>query len=145
MSRIDCVLLTSPDIYHFGALPYVVGRLGLDCPIYATHPVAKLGQMFMYDLHQVWNVLRQFFQIFVLVEKNISLNEFGLSFSFSHGMTMKISRYLPWTTLMPLSSGLSRSNTTKRSLSKVREVFSSVPCKGFKFWRRFLLQERVKV
>lgn len=33
-----------------GALPYLVGKLGLNCPIYATIPVYKMGQMFMYDL-----------------------------------------------------------------------------------------------
>ncbi|GAU88227.1 hypothetical protein RvY_00967 [Ramazzottius varieornatus] len=52
LPRIDCVLLTSSDIYHVGALPYLVGRLGLDCPIYSTSPVYKMGQMFMYDLYQ---------------------------------------------------------------------------------------------
>ena len=37
---------------HLGALPYLVGKLGLKCPIYATIPVYKMGQMFMYDLYQ---------------------------------------------------------------------------------------------
>ncbi|XP_055338680.1 cleavage and polyadenylation specificity factor subunit 2-like [Paramacrobiotus metropolitanus] len=50
--RLDCVLLTSPDLYHVGALPYLVGRMGLECPVYATSPVYKMGQMFMYDLYQ---------------------------------------------------------------------------------------------
>ena len=36
-----------------GALPVAVGRLGLSCPIYATVPVYKMGQMFLYDLYQV--------------------------------------------------------------------------------------------
>lgn len=36
-----------------GALPYLVGKCGLHCPIYATIPVYKMGQMFMYDLYQV--------------------------------------------------------------------------------------------
>jgi len=35
-----------------GSLPYLVGKCGLNCPIYATVPVYKMGQMFMYDLHQ---------------------------------------------------------------------------------------------
>ena len=51
--QIDAVLLSHPDVVHLGALPYVVGRLGLRCPIYATIPVYKMGQMFMYDLYQV--------------------------------------------------------------------------------------------
>lgn len=47
---IDAVLLSYPDGQHLGALPYLVGKLGLNCPIYATIPVYKMGQMFMYDL-----------------------------------------------------------------------------------------------
>lgn len=48
---IDAVLLSYPDPAHLGALPYMVGKLGLNCPIYATIPVYKMGQMFMYDLY----------------------------------------------------------------------------------------------
>lgn len=50
--QIDAVLLSHPDHLHLGALPYLVGSCGLDCPIYATIPVYKMGQMFMYDLYQ---------------------------------------------------------------------------------------------
>lgn len=49
---IDAVLLSYPDVLHLGALPYLVGKLGLNCPIYSTIPVYKMGQMFMYDLYQ---------------------------------------------------------------------------------------------
>lgn len=52
--QIDAVLLTHPDRFHLGALPYLVGKCGLNCPVYATIPVYQMGQMFMYDLHQVW-------------------------------------------------------------------------------------------
>lgn len=51
MHSIDAVLLSYPDQAHLGALPYLVGKLGLNCPIYATIPVYKMGQMFMYDLY----------------------------------------------------------------------------------------------
>jgi len=51
--QIDAVLLSFPDMLHIGALPYLVGKLGLNCPIYATIPVYKMGQMFLYDLYQV--------------------------------------------------------------------------------------------
>lgn len=30
----------------------MVGKLELKCPIYATTPVYKMGEMFMYDLYQ---------------------------------------------------------------------------------------------
>jgi cleavage and polyadenylation specificity factor subunit 2 len=51
---IDAVFLTHPDLAHLGALPYLVGKLGLPAsvPIYATTPVQILGQMFLYDAHQ---------------------------------------------------------------------------------------------
>ncbi|CAF4485290.1 unnamed protein product, partial [Rotaria sp. Silwood2] len=52
IKSVDAVLITYPDIYHLGALPYLVGHCGLKCPVYATIPVYKMGQMFMYDLHQ---------------------------------------------------------------------------------------------
>jgi Cft2 family RNA processing exonuclease len=51
--QIDAVLLSYPDPLHLGALPYLVGKCGLNCSIYATIPVYKMGQMFMYDLYQV--------------------------------------------------------------------------------------------
>ncbi|XP_055042237.1 cleavage and polyadenylation specificity factor subunit 2 [Misgurnus anguillicaudatus] len=50
--QVDAVLLSHPDHLHLGALPYAVGKLGLNCTIYATIPVYKMGQMFMYDLYQ---------------------------------------------------------------------------------------------
>ena len=43
------MLLSHPDTAHLGALPYLVGRLGLAAPVYATLPVHKMGQMFLYD------------------------------------------------------------------------------------------------
>jgi len=52
VKNIDAVLLSYPDHLHLGALPYMVGKCGLNCPIYATIPVYKMGQMFMYDLYQ---------------------------------------------------------------------------------------------
>lgn len=52
MNRIDAVLLTHPDVAHLGGLPYIMGsKLGLSCPVYATVPVHKMGQMFMYDFY----------------------------------------------------------------------------------------------
>ncbi|XP_045595485.1 probable cleavage and polyadenylation specificity factor subunit 2 [Procambarus clarkii] len=50
--RVDCVLISYPDPLHMGALPYLVGKCQLSCPVYATIPVFKMGQMFMYDWFQ---------------------------------------------------------------------------------------------
>ncbi len=57
LHQIDAVLLSYPDHLHLGALPYSVGKCGLNCPIYATIPVYKMGQMFMYDLYQVSKII----------------------------------------------------------------------------------------
>ena len=54
------MLLSHPDHLHLGALPHVVGRLGLSCPIYATVPVYKMGQMFLYDLYQARHSMEDF-------------------------------------------------------------------------------------
>ena len=53
VASIDAVLLSHPDPLHLGSIPHAVGRLGLSCPIYATVPVHKMGQMFLYDAYQV--------------------------------------------------------------------------------------------
>lgn len=57
---IDAVLITYPDVAHLGALPYLVGKLNLNCPIYSTIPVYKMGQMFMYDLYQAHYNMTEF-------------------------------------------------------------------------------------
>ena len=44
------MLLSHSDIKHLGALPYAVAKLGLKAPIYATLPVQKMGQLYLYDL-----------------------------------------------------------------------------------------------
>lgn len=46
---VDAILLSHADTAHLGALPYAIGRLGLKAPVYATQPVFRMGQMFMYD------------------------------------------------------------------------------------------------
>jgi len=51
LKRINAILVSFPDIQHLGALPYLVGKLGLDVPVYSTIPVYKMGLMFMYDAY----------------------------------------------------------------------------------------------
>ncbi|XP_049877571.1 probable cleavage and polyadenylation specificity factor subunit 2 [Pectinophora gossypiella] len=60
VNTIDAVLISHSDPLHLGALPYAVGKLGLNCPIYATLPVYKMGQMFMYDLYQSHKNVEEF-------------------------------------------------------------------------------------
>ena len=52
VNQIDAVLLTFPDQAHLGALPYLFGKCDLSCAVYATVPVYKMGQMFLYDQYQ---------------------------------------------------------------------------------------------
>ncbi len=66
-SKIDAVLISYPDNMHLGALPYAVGKLGLSCPIYATVPVYKMGQMFMYDSYESRHSVEDF-DLFTLDE-----------------------------------------------------------------------------
>lgn len=67
VNKIDAVLLSHPDNLHLGALPYAVGKLGLSCPIFATVPVYKMGQMFLYDLYQSRHNMEDF-DLFTLDE-----------------------------------------------------------------------------
>lgn len=60
VNTIDAVLISHSDPLHLGALPYAVGKLGLSCLIYATLPVYKMGQMFMYDLYQAHKNVSEF-------------------------------------------------------------------------------------
>ncbi|KAF7638849.1 Cleavage and polyadenylation specificity factor subunit 2 [Meloidogyne graminicola] len=46
--QINALLISFGDVPHIGALPYLV-KCGLNCPIYATVPVYKMGQLFLYD------------------------------------------------------------------------------------------------
>merc|ERR1719239_1735765 len=71
---IDAILLSYPDALHLGALPYIVGKLGLSCPIYATVPTYKMGQMFMYDLFQARHNTEDF-ELFSLVEVDLAFDK----------------------------------------------------------------------
>lgn len=60
VSQADAILLSYPDPLHLGALPHL--RHEIKCPIYATVPVHKMGQLFMYDLHQSRHNMEHFEQ-----------------------------------------------------------------------------------
>jgi len=75
VNKIDAVLLTYPDQLHLGALPYAVGKLGLMCPIYATVPVYKMGQMFMYDWYQSKYNMEEF-DLFTLDDVDNTFDKF---------------------------------------------------------------------
>jgi len=65
VASIDAVLLSQPDLLHLGALPLLAGKWGLKAKVYATIPIFKMGQMFLYDAYEskrkdedfdVWNL-----------------------------------------------------------------------------------------
>ncbi|XP_053394070.1 cleavage and polyadenylation specificity factor subunit 2-like [Mercenaria mercenaria] len=74
LHKVDAVLLTYPDQLHLGALPYLVGKCGLSCPVYATVPVYKMGQMFMYDLYQSRNNSEDF-ELFTLDDVDVAFDK----------------------------------------------------------------------
>lgn len=50
IKSVDAILLSYPDVTHLGALPYLIAQLNLNCQIFSTIPIYKMGLMFMYDL-----------------------------------------------------------------------------------------------
>jgi cleavage and polyadenylation specificity factor subunit 2 len=56
------VLLSHSDVYHVGALPYLVGKYGLlkKAKIFGTLPLVKMGQMTLYDLYQNYENVTDF-------------------------------------------------------------------------------------
>jgi len=72
--KVDALLLSYPDLPHLGALPVAVGKLGLSCPVYATVPVYKMGQMFLYDIYQARHNIEDF-TLFTLDEVDASFDK----------------------------------------------------------------------
>ncbi len=56
------MLLSHSDVYHVGALPYLVGQMGLlkKAKIFGTLPLVKMGQMTLYDLYQSYEHVKDF-------------------------------------------------------------------------------------
>lgn len=98
---IDAVLLSYPDVYHLGALPYIVGKLGLNCPIYSTIPVYKMGQMFMYDLYQSQYNMKEFC-IFSLDDVDATFEKF-IQLKYNQTVSLKGKGY--GLTVTPLPAG----------------------------------------
>ncbi|GJQ11305.1 hypothetical protein GpartN1_g3096.t1 [Galdieria partita] len=73
--RVDAVLISHPDLYHLGALPYAVAKLGLRAPTYTTLPVWRMGQLFMYDAHQS-RAMQEDFQVFDLDDVDSAFENF---------------------------------------------------------------------
>lgn len=89
---IDAVLISYPDVAHLGALPYLVGNLGLNCPIYATIPVYKMGQMFMYDLYQSHYNMEEF-DLFTLDDVDAAFDKI-IQLKYNQSVSMKGYNYI---------------------------------------------------
>ncbi|CAB3248618.1 unnamed protein product [Arctia plantaginis] len=87
INTIDAVLISHSDPLHLGALPYAVGKLGLNCPIYATLPVYKMGQMFMYDLYQAHRNVSEF-DLFTLDDVDAAFDRI-IQLKYNQSMDMK--------------------------------------------------------
>lgn len=74
VKTIDAVLLSHPDAHHLGALPCLVGKHGLSCPIYCTVPVMKMGEMFMYDLYSS-REMQEEFTLFTLEDVDLAFSK----------------------------------------------------------------------
>ncbi|CAH8474279.1 unnamed protein product [Heterobilharzia americana] len=74
--HIDAVLLSHQSLRHLGLLPYLVGTCGLNCPVYATTPVYKMGQMFLYDFYQSRHATEDF--------SHFTLDDVDLAFDHVH-------------------------------------------------------------
>ncbi|KAK9729155.1 Zn-dependent metallo-hydrolase RNA specificity domain [Popillia japonica] len=98
---IDAVLISYPDVSHLGALPYLVGKLGLNCPIYATIPVYKMGQMFMYDLYQSHYNMEDF-DLFTLDDVDAAFDKI-IQLKYNQSISMKGKGY--GLTITPLPAG----------------------------------------
>ena len=51
--NIDAVLLSHSSLAHVGALPRARSRFGLRCPVYATTPIYRMGQLGLYDAYKI--------------------------------------------------------------------------------------------
>ncbi|XP_071079968.1 cleavage and polyadenylation specificity factor subunit 2-like [Haliotis cracherodii] len=87
LHQIDAVLLSYPDQQHLGAVPYLVGKAGLSCPIYSTIPVYKMGQMFMYDLFQSRHNTEDF-DVFTLDDVDAAFDKI-IQLKYSQTITLK--------------------------------------------------------
>ncbi|KAF9823331.1 hypothetical protein SFRURICE_012750, partial [Spodoptera frugiperda] len=93
INTIDAVLISHSDPIHLGALPYAVGKLGLNCPIYATLPVYKMGQMFMYDLYQAHRNVSEF-DLFTLDDVDAAFDRI-VQLKYNQSIDMKGLRITP--------------------------------------------------
>eukprot|EP00929_Paragymnodinium_shiwhaense_P118591 TRINITY_DN90507_c0_g1_i1.p1 TRINITY_DN90507_c0_g1~~TRINITY_DN90507_c0_g1_i1.p1 ORF type:complete len:886 (+),score=257.33 TRINITY_DN90507_c0_g1_i1:158-2815(+) len=45
LGELDLILLTHSDLKHIGAIPYLLSRFSVACPVVSTEPVCRLGEL----------------------------------------------------------------------------------------------------
>ncbi|RLN59670.1 hypothetical protein BBP00_00006387 [Phytophthora kernoviae] len=76
VDRIDLVLVSHLDLAHMGALPYAMGKLGLNAPVYGTLPVHRMGQIALYDAFQAKTKHDSDFSLFSLDDVDLVFEKF---------------------------------------------------------------------
>ncbi|OIT01411.1 PREDICTED: cleavage and polyadenylation specificity factor subunit 2 [Nicotiana attenuata] len=121
-SSVDAVLLSHPDTFHLGALPYAMKQLGLSAPIYATEPVYRLGLLTMYDQYLSRKQVSEF-DLFTLDDIDSAFRDVTrLTYSQNHYMSGKGEGIV----IAPLVAGHLLGGTTWRITKDGEDVIYAV-------------------
>ncbi|XP_059304797.1 cleavage and polyadenylation specificity factor subunit 2 [Lycium ferocissimum] len=121
-STVDAVLLSHPDTFHLGALPYAMKQLGLSAPVYATEPVYRLGLLTMRDQYFSRKQVSEF-DLFTLDDIDSAFqNVTRLTYSQNHYMSGKGEGIV----IAPLVAGHLLGGTTWRITKDGEDVIYAV-------------------
>ncbi|XP_060203642.1 cleavage and polyadenylation specificity factor subunit 2 [Lycium barbarum] len=121
-STVDAVLISHPDTFHLGALPYAMKQLGLSAPVYATEPVYRLGLLTMYDQYLSRKKVSEF-DLFTLDDIDSAFqNVTRLTYSQNHYMSGKGEGIV----IAPLVAGHLLGGTTWRITKDGEDVIYAV-------------------
>ena len=122
VDKVDAVLVSHADTKHLGALPYAVGKLGLNCPVYATLPVHKMGQMVLYDLYLAKRAEEEY--------ETFNLNDvdraFGMFNPMRYAQQINLTGKGEGITITPFPAGHSVGGTTWRITKEAEDILYAV-------------------
>ena len=84
---VDAVLLSHGNLEHCGALPWLIGKCGLDCSVFATVPVHTLGQMTLLDFYECKKE-QESFDGFLISDINHAFDRKTVSLRYSQPYTL---------------------------------------------------------
>jgi len=119
-SKVNAVLLSHGIIEHIGALPYLCQYHGLSAPIFATHPVASMGSLLVYD-HYLNKLDEEEFSLF-------NAHDIEVTFSKINTMTYEQEEQLDGKniTIIPYRAGYSFGGAVWRIIKGQNEIIYSV-------------------